>query len=624
MGVRPMPQPPLPVPMSNLENKGSFERGFDLGWKSPVDESNLSPFTRNPPALVGLPQATVPKARSPNNLMPARGLSLGPWTSSAPENPPHTNFSSTINKAFGGFGHGQGGFSSIVGGHETTQPPGNRSGTSSRRHSVSIVNGPGGRRDIFAEMGMTTSPSGRGIGPIGFNDEDFISEKLGNALSLEIDEYRKRGVEIEVGKDGDQRGGEPIKSMSGSLPKFGSSSETLTRGNGFSHQPIPFDSPPGRGREPGSLPITGGDKVTASRDSSSRSRFNFDDPQFAAGARATNGPGSLGGGQYQSNRSLSSERGREVDPVGPVGTGLPHGPGFPGSAFSPGSQRPFPPPFQPRSEFTPRSGGMPGTMPSGLFGPTSPPLPNPFPQHRPPPHQPTMGYSGRPIMGGFAGSPVAFSPPGGGFSPQFSNYPYYPNPQPPVSPVQPHSPSFSQLSLADLGKGTPLGTLPPNTPLYVVLFKAGRRDVYYCPDPTLLISNGDRVIVEADRGSDLGTVVYDQLTPVDVREWQERSATATLLSGASQHQPPGMLMSSQSGGIKKKPSVGGAGELAGMDLNGLLAGVGAQVDPSVGLGNQGRGPLAKEIMPKRIFAKSAQGPEEQASVSVPLLPSSCH
>lgn len=132
--------------------------------------------------------------------------------------------------------------------------------------------------------------------------------------------------------------------------------------------------------------------------------------------------------------------------------------------------------------------------------------------------------------------------------------------------------------------------------------------MFYCPDPTLLISNGDRVIVEADRGSDLGTVVYDQLTPIDVRDWQEKQATAALLSGAREHQPPGMAVANF--GAKPTPRVG-SGELAGADLSTLLAGVGGgQMDSPMGSTSQ-RGPLAKEIMPKRIFAKSSQGPEEQ-------------
>jgi len=137
------------------------------------------------------------------------------------------------------------------------------------------------------------------------------------------------------------------------------------------------------------------------------------------------------------------------------------------------------------------------------------------------------------------------------------------------------------LSLSDLGRGLPLANLPPNTPLYIVTFKAGRRDVFYCPDPTLLISNGDRVIVEADRGSDLGTVVFDQLTPVEVRDWQEQQATAALLSGAREHQPPGLAVA----GLANKPKVArvAGGELAGADLQTLLSGVGGgQMDSPVG------------------------------------------
>jgi len=136
-----------------------------------------------------------------------------------------------------------------------------------------------------------------------------------------------------------------------------------------------------------------------------------------------------------------------------------------------------------------------------------------------------------------------------------------------------------------------------------VTFKAGRRDVFYCPDPTLLISNNDKVIVEADRGSDLGIVIYDQLTNVEIREWQERQATAALLSGASQHQPPGMNVG---------PTPGNKSGNAEQELDELLSGVGPSGTQMEITGMpSGRGPLAKEIMPKRIFAKAGQGPEEQ-------------
>jgi hypothetical protein len=181
----------------------------------------------------------------------------------------------------------------------------------------------------------------------------------------------------------------------------------------------------------------------------------------------------------------------------------------------------------------------------------------------------------------------------------------------PASP-DPNSPSsFSQLALADLGKGIPLVTISPTTSLYVVAFKAGRRDVYYCPDPTLLIANGDWVIVEADRGSDLGTVVYDQLSATEIREWQERHASATLMSNANVHQPPGMAAVLAATPPKQKPKVL-SGDLIGLDINTLLAGVGPGGQSDQNPPPNHRVPLLKEIMPKRIFAKSSQGPEDQA------------
>lgn len=152
----------------------------------------------------------------------------------------------------------------------------------------------------------------------------------------------------------------------------------------------------------------------------------------------------------------------------------------------------------------------------------------------------------------------------------------------------------------------------------------------------------------------------DQLTPVEIREWQERQATKALLSGAREHQPPGMAAAAAAaaaaggGGQAAGESAAGGGggvlghtrnpsgstsgqpqpppqpqphpqhtqqqqspqpflqgmELASLDIDSLLAGVGPGGQMEV-VGTAVRGPLAKEIMPKRIFAKSSQGAEEQ-------------
>lgn len=506
--------------MSNLDNAGAFPRSFKEAWSPPEGSSNMSPFTRGMPTLFSPPE---PANRFLSNAR-------APWGSSAPERK-QSQLSSSVANALGS-GFGQPTYSTIIGGFDPNAN-GGKSGSSSRRHSVSVVGG-FGRRDFFGDgqgMSSITSPPGRGLGPMALSDEDLLPEKLGNALNLEIDQSRKRGVEIEVGR---QRGVDiPIST---SVPKF-----DYARGRPDPFGEVVFGSSPS-------------DKASTERGASDeRRRLGFDTRE------AIGGP---------------DTRGRDI-PTGPVGPQ--RGPGPIGS----------PPNFDPR---------MFGGYPAYSARP-------PYPMNNPPAVFRPPGQ-----MSGFY--PPQARPPYPPFSPSFQ--PTY-APQPPPSPS-----SFSSLSLADLGRGVPLTNLAPNTPLYIVNFKAGRRDVFYCPDPTLLISNGDRVIVEADRGSDLGTVVYDQFTPIDVREWQEKQATAALMSGANQHQPPGMAAMLQHPAPKPR-AVGIGGELAGADLHTLLAGAGpgGQVDSSGGMGGSGggmtaRGPLAKEVMPKRIFAKSAQGPEEQA------------
>ena len=553
----------------------------------------MSPFTRGMPYLGGLPGPEPVKFRGPLGN-PQRGVTMGAWGSSAPEYQT-SNPSSLSNALAGGWGR-QPMYSTVVGGFENNQ--GMKSGTSSRRHSVSIVGGAQGRRDIFADLGMTSPP--RGLGPLGFSDEELLPEQLGNALNLEIDEHRKRGVEIEVGKE-TSRGRDiprPLQAP-GRFDPLGEDGRARSYPLGGIPIPGPFGTSP-RGR-PDETIDKAGERTGShdSKDSSSRSRFTLETP--SSGMRP--GIPATGGLRGMGISTSPPQRGRDMDPrrpaevLGPIGSPPNLGPMDP---------RIFPPMYAGRSMFPPGPGQGPGPM-----GPPSPIAPG---YSRPT----SYAYGQRPPPMGAFGPGPGLGPPGPGYnmspqqySPTQSTFPYFSGPPAPSSPTQPHSPSFSQLSLSDLGKGTTLNTLAPNTPLYIVAFKAGRRDVYYCPDPTLLISNGDRVIVEADRGSDLGTVIYDQLTPVDVREWQEKQATAALLSGANQHQPPGMAqMSGQA--QKLMPRAGGGGELAGADLGTLLAGVGSQVDPAVGLGGHGRGPLAKEVMPKRIFTKSAQGPEEQA------------
>jgi len=91
------------------------------------------------------------------------------------------------------------------------------------------------------------------------------------------------------------------------------------------------------------------------------------------------------------------------------------------------------------------------------------------------------------------------------------------------SHVDPSAAPAGQNTLAELGKGVPLRSIPSSCPLYIVEFKAGRTDLFYSMDPSISITVGDFVIVEADRGRDLGKVVNNTITAPEVEDWQQNA-----------------------------------------------------------------------------------------------------
>jgi len=63
---------------------------------------------------------------------------------------------------------------------------------------------------------------------------------------------------------------------------------------------------------------------------------------------------------------------------------------------------------------------------------------------------------------------------------------------------------------------------PPSQPLFIVNFKCCRSDVFYIQEGTgLHVNVGDLVIVEADRGTDLGTVQHTNVTPDEARKYKD-------------------------------------------------------------------------------------------------------
>jgi PSP1 C-terminal conserved region len=71
--------------------------------------------------------------------------------------------------------------------------------------------------------------------------------------------------------------------------------------------------------------------------------------------------------------------------------------------------------------------------------------------------------------------------------------------------------------------GTYMG--PASQPLHIVNFKCCRSDVFYVQDGTgLQVNVGDLVVVEADRGTDLGTVQHVNVTWDEARRYKEHYA----------------------------------------------------------------------------------------------------
>ncbi|KAF9442897.1 PSP1-domain-containing protein [Macrolepiota fuliginosa MF-IS2] len=154
----------------------------------------------------------------------------------------------------------------------------------------------------------------------------------------------------------------------------------------------------------------------------------------------------------------------------------------------------------------------------------------------------------------------------------------------------------AQPNINDLGRGVPLHSVPPSCPLFIVEFKAGRTDLFYLIDPSVDVKTGDLVIVEADRGKDLGTVVNDTITIGQVEEWQrqqaDKAAIAAAAAAAAGFGMDGPL--SPTAG----PGAGGPGS-GGMGAGASAGGGTAQGAPGAPQGK-------KEINPKMILGKADQ------------------
>ncbi|GAA5873554.1 hypothetical protein JCM8547_005617 [Rhodosporidiobolus lusitaniae] len=241
----------------------------------------------------------------------------------------------------------------------------------------------------------------------------------------------------------------------------------------------------------------------------------------------------------------------------------------------------------------------------GRFGPGLGGLPPPIP---PPPtqHQYYSPASNAGPLSPLGGIPPSLPPPAqhaSAFSPYGQPSPSIPPPHiphhqqlqtgyfaPPPPPSQPHlpphlsplpgAPALTAQSQSDmnLGRGVPLHAIPTDAPLCIVGFKAGRKDLFFVEDPNLQLQEGDLVIVEADRGRDVGK--YLKACSVDeVHKFQQHLvelALGQLANPQAQQQSQGMGPGG-AGGTGAQGGVAGPAQLARM---------------------------TKECQPKRIYGKA--------------------
>ena len=120
------------------------------------------------------------------------------------------------------------------------------------------------------------------------------------------------------------------------------------------------------------------------------------------------------------------------------------------------------------------------------------------------------------------------------------------------------------------GPGVPLYAVPCDAPLFIVEFKAARNDIFYVADPASFYADstgelrvGELVIVEANRGRDLGRVTHGNISTADVEAWQRQQAEQAAIAS-----PQG------------QDEVGGTGG-SGDKTNGI-----------------------KELLPKKIYARA--------------------
>ncbi|OQE39166.1 hypothetical protein PENCOP_c007G03673 [Penicillium coprophilum] len=151
----------------------------------------------------------------------------------------------------------------------------------------------------------------------------------------------------------------------------------------------------------------------------------------------------------------------------------------------------------------------------------------------------------------------------------YSNQPYYSREQTlrgDGSSGIPSSLSQYAMSSAYGRQPSALSHAHQNQLLYIVAFKCSRADVFYIQEDTgLQVKNGDLVIVEADRGTDLGTVIHANISLQQARELKQHYAEEhykTLMIFSRHGQPEASNLTNLTNpntGLNTRSATGGMG-----------------------------------------------------------------
>lgn len=451
---------------------------------------------------------------------------------------------------------------------------GGQSGSSSRRHSISVASGPNARRgfqmsgygfsealvspEISAVFAHANQPYENRIGTRtgGIPDADLLASDFAGRLSLgearaSLDRSASNSQFIER---------RPTDGVSQDVQR-GNPASRLNRPTHTSHQMhSEFDSASGR-------------RDANSRQASERDWAHYQHSQFDPTHRHHMGyPTQPGQPQYSDPR----------DPYRtfPSAGGLPqHGGVMMGDGLQPGQARASVPfhQYQPGGRVSQQVASH-GRLPQEFEHSRAQQGQNPFlqqqQQHHPHP-QPTL------LGNASFGQPGQVPP---SFVGSIGSVPHSLNPQ----------------AINEMGKGASLQMINPAAKLYIVEFKAGRTDLFYTNDQSLSIRLGDLVIVEADRGQDLGKIKEDKITVEDVKAFnaarKQESEINENMSARVKGALSGIFNGDVNGPQETHASNGGAHALSSA--------------PAV------KPPAQKEILPKRIFGKA--GPADQQLLTAKL------